>query len=154
NLVDELHVERRDDRLLFHVAEERDLLLHVLRNRTLAPAKKNVGLNADLPQLLDRVLRRLGLELLAGLDVWNEREVHVDRIAAARFLQDRANGLEERQRLDGADRAADLHDDHIHAVADVANASLDLVGDVRNHLDGLAEIIAAPLFFDDPEVDA
>src|ERR1700737_3092442 len=86
NLVDEFDIERRDDRLLFDVAEERDLLLHVLRNRPLAAAKQDVGLNADLTQLLDGVLRRLRLQLLARLDVRHEGEMDVDRVAASDLL--------------------------------------------------------------------
>ena len=39
-------------------------------------------------------------------------------------------------------------------LADVADALLDLVGDVRDDLHGLAEVVAAALFLDDLEVDA
>ena len=39
-------------------------------------------------------------------------------------------------------------------VGRVADARLDLVGDVRNHLDGRAQVLAAPLLGDHRLVDA
>ena len=149
-----LDVEGGDHRFLFHIAEEGDLFLHLFRNRTLAATEQDVRLDADLAKLFHRVLRRLGLQLLAGLDVGDQREMHVDGVAASDLLPELADRFQERQRLDIAHRAADLHDDHVHAIADVADALLDLVCDVGDHLHGLAEIIAATLLFDDLQIDA
>src|SRR5256714_1622392 len=154
HLVDELDVERGDDRLLLDVAEEGDLLLHVLGDGALAAAEEDVGLDADLAQLLHGVLRRLRLHLVRGFDVGNERDVDVEGVAAADFLAELADGLEEGERLDVADGAADLDDDDVDALADLADALLDLVGDVGDDLHGLAEVVAAALFLDDLEVDA
>ena len=55
-----------------------------------------------------------------------------------------AQRLEERQRLDVADRAADLGDDdvHVRGLGDQLDPVLDLVGDVRDHLDGAAQVVA------------
>ena len=64
-----------------------------------------------------------------------------------------ADRLEERQRLDVADGAADLDDEHVLALGAVEDARLDLVGDVRNHLHGAAQVLAAPLLLDDGLVD-
>ena len=83
----------------------------------------------------------------------HEREVHVDRVAAAHVLAELADRLEEGQRLDVADRAADLHEDDVVVARDAADAVLDLVRDVRNDLDGLAEVVAAALLLDDREID-
>src|ERR1051325_3023362 len=153
HLVDELHVERGDHRVVLHVAEERDLLLHVLRDGVLGTAEEDVRLDADLAQFLHGVLRRLRLQLLARLDVGDEREVDVDRVAAADFEAELAEGFQEGERLDVAHRAADLDDDDGHAFRDVANALLDLVRDVGDDLHRLAEVVAAALFLDDAEVD-
>jgi hypothetical protein len=67
-----------------------------------------------------------------------------------------ADRLEEGQRLDVADRAADLDDDHVgSAVArDAPDPLLDLVRDVRDDLDRAAEVVAAALLGDDRLVDA
>ena len=61
-----------------------------------------------------------------------------------------ADRLEKRQPFDVARRAADFSDDDVHffRIGDLADARLDLVGDMRNHLDSLAEIIAAPFLQD------
>ncbi len=79
----------------------------------------------------------------------------VEHVAAADVLAHLADGLEEGQRLDIADRAADLDDDHVGAAVagHALDALLDLVGDVRDDLDGAAEIVAAPLLGDDRLVD-
>ena len=58
------------------------------------------------------------------------------------------------QRLDVADRAADLDDGDVDALGRVADARLDLVGDVRDDLHRRAEVLAAPLLRDDALVDA
>ena len=69
-----------------------------------------------------------------------------------RELPDR---LQERQRLDVAHRAADLRDDDVDvlALAHELDAVLDLVRDVRDDLDGAAEVVAAALLADDRVVD-
>ena len=65
-----------------------------------------------------------------------------------------ADGLDEGDDLDVADRAADLHDDHVDVLgAEGADALLDLVGDVRDDLDGLPQIVAPALLGDDRRVD-
>ena len=80
--------------------------------------------------------------------------MHVDRVAAAGFPPELADGLEEGQRLDVADRAADLDEDDVGVGADAADRLLDLVGDVGNDLHGLAEVVAPPLPLDHRRVDA
>ncbi len=75
-------------------------------------------------------------------------------LAARQFLAQLADGLEERQALDIADRAADL-DQHEIGIAGVGQDELlDLVGNVRHHLNSRAQVVAPPLLFDDVGVDA
>jgi len=70
-----------------------------------------------------------------------------------RVLADR---LEERQRLDVADGATDLgdHDVDVGRLGDQRDPLLDLVGDVRDHLNGGAKVVAASLAADHGVVDA
>ena len=65
----------------------------------------------------------------------------VEDVRSSDVLAHLADGLEEGEALDVADRPADLDDDHVRiAVAgDPTDALLDLVGDVRDDLDGAAE---------------
>jgi hypothetical protein len=154
HLVDGGPVGGGDDRLGRDVAEQGDLLAHLAVERHLAAAQQHVGLDADLAQLLDAVLRRLGLHLARRLDVRQQRDVHEQHVTAMLELE-LAHRLEERQRLDVADRAADLDDVHVGAgqLAQSQDALLDLVGDVRDHLYGAAEVVAAALAREDRVVD-
>ena len=125
-----------------------------LREEAVGAAEQDVGLNSDAEQLLHRMLRGLGLQLAGGGDVRHQRDVDEQRVLAAQFLAHLADGFDERQRLDVAHRAADLDDGQVHILRDLLHRALDFVGDVRNDLHGLAEIVAAALFGDDGFVDA
>ena len=154
NLVDRLDVARGDDGRRVDVAEEADLLLHLRADETLAAAQQDVGLNAERAQFLDAVLGGLGLELLRGGDPGDQRDMHEDAVLTALLVADLANGFEE-----GSDSMSPTvppisHDHHVHAVDHFAHAGLDFVGDVRDHLHGLAEVIAAAFALDDLLVDA
>ena len=73
--------------------------------------------------------------------------MHVEDVVAPDVLAELPDRLEEGQDLDVADGAADLGDHDVDVVVggEGEDAVLDLVGDVRDHLDGLAEI-RAPAF--------
>ena len=97
-----------------------------------------------------------------GREVGHQRDVQEEHVVAAHVVAHLAGRLEERQRLDVADGAADLGDDDVRRVGprDAGAAGrlrphplLDLVGDVRDDLDGVAEVLPAPLLGDDLVVD-
>ena len=73
-------------------------------------------MDTDAPELVDGVLRGLRLQLAGRVDEWDERDVDVEDVLGACLAAELADRLEERQRLDVADRAADLAD-HDVAVA-------------------------------------
>ena len=75
--------------------------------------------------------------------------MNVDRMIARQIVLDLADRLEERQALDVANGAADLAQHEVELVIAVEDEVLDRVGDVRDHLDGGAEIVAAPLLGQD-----
>ena len=104
-------------------------------------------------QVADAVLGRLGLELAGRADVGHQRQVDVERVLLADVLAELADRLEERQALDVADGAADLDDHDVDVAGDGPDAVLDLVGDVRDDLDGPAEVVAAALLLDHRLVD-
>ena len=105
-------------------------------------------------QFLDRMLGRLGLQFAGRRDVRHQRQMDVDRVVARQVVAELADRLQERHRLDVADRAADLAQHEIVIVIAVEDEILDLVGDVRNDLHGRAEIVAAAFALDDVLVDA
>ena len=86
--------------------------------------------------------------------IGHQREMDVDRVLARQFVAKLADRFEERQALDVADRAADLAQHEIEAVVALADEILDRIGDVRNDLDGGAEIVAAPLLGENFLIDA
>ena len=110
-------------------------------------ADDDVRVDTDAAQLVDRVLRRLRLQLAGRLDERHERHVQVEDVLLADLAPELADRLEERQRLDVADGAADLGDDDVGGLGGgaAADARLDLVRDVRDHLHGGAEEVALAL---------
>src|SRR5437773_150621 len=110
-------------------------------------------LDADLAQLLDRMLRRLGLDLARRGDVGHQRQVDVADVVAPELEADLPDRLEERQRLDVAHRTADLDNRYVGLAGAAFDVRLDLVGDVRDDLDGAAKVVAAALLLDHRLID-
>ena len=153
DLVDARRIDGGDHRLHGDVAQLGDLALQPLVDRHVAAADDHVGLDTAAAQLGHRVLGGFGL-LLAGDQVGHQGEVHVADVLPADVAAELADGLDEGDDLDVAHRAADLHDDDVDVViGQLAHPLLDLVGDVRDDLDGAAEEVAPPLLLDDRAVD-
>ena len=80
--------------------------------------------------------------------------MHVEDVVAADVLAELPDRLEEREDLDVADGAADLGDHDVDVVGgEREDPLLDLVGDVRDHLHGLAEVRAPALLGEHRLVD-
>ena len=152
-LVDRAQILRGNHRLGTHVAEQRQLGAFLFRDRPLGPADQDIGGDADRAQFLDAVLGRLGLQLAAGLHIGQQGQVHEDALPARLVLAELADRLEKRQPFDIADGAADLTEHEIDLVLAGADEILDLVGDVGDHLDGLAQVIAAAFLFQHVGID-
>ena len=80
--------------------------------------------------------------------------MHQNALTARAFMGELADCLEKGQALDIADRAADLAQHEIDLVLADGQEVLDLVGDMRNDLNGLAQIFAAPFLFQHVGIDA
>src|SRR5688572_24870677 len=96
HVIDALHIERLDDGGRPYITEKRDLAPLIHRNLAIGAAQENVGLDADRAQFLDRMLRRLGLELARGRDIGQKGQVDEDRLAARQLVAQLADSLEER----------------------------------------------------------
>ena len=96
------------------------------------------------------MLSRLSLQLTGSLEVRHVSEVNIDGVAS-HLPAELTNSLKERSTLDVADSTADLRDDEVVLAlsAEILNAALNLVGDMRHNLNGLAEIVASALLVDD-----
>ncbi len=152
--IDVVDVARLDHGGFADVAEQAELAPLFLRNLAVGAAQQDIRLDADRTQFLDRMLGRFGLELAGTGNERQQRQVDVDGVVARQVVLDLTDRLEERQALDVADGAADLAQHEIIRVIAVEDEILDRVGDVRNHLDGGAEIVAAPLLGEDVLIDA
>ena len=85
---------------------------------------EDLGLDAEAGQFAHGVLGRLGLQLAGGGDIGHQRDVDRDAqrrpARRAELVPELADRLDERQRFDVADRAADLAEDEIAVVLDSA----------------------------------
>src|SRR5690606_27886268 len=156
DVVDAGQVDGVDDAFDVDVAHQRDLVAVARADRPVAAQHEGVGLDAHLAQGGHRVLGRLGLLLAGGTHERHERDVDEEDVAAAQLMAQLPRRFEEGLRLDVADRAADLGDDHVGAGflgRLQAHAALDLVGDVRDDLHRVAEVFAPPLARDHLRVD-
>ena len=83
--------------------------------------------------------------LARRLEIGHQRDVDVQAVFLPDLAADLADRLEKRLALNVADGAADFGDDHVRVrlFADRIDKALDLVGDVRDHLHGFAQIFTA-----------
>ncbi len=91
------------------------------------------------------MLGRLGLGFASGGDVRHQREVHQHGALGTDFDTQLANRLQERLGLDVAHGTADFDQRHIGIACTLDDAALDLVGNMRNHLDGRTQVVTTAL---------
>ena len=158
NVVDRRCVGCRDHAVDVDVAHQRDLVLQRFWHVAVATQDQRVRRDADAAQCGDGVLRRLGLELARRREVRHQGDVQEEDVVTAHFVADLAGGLEEGQGFDVADGATDLGDHHVGAVSvgvrlrHRQDAALDLVGDVRDHLNGVTQVFTAPFLGDNRRI--
>ena len=147
-------VELLDDAAPGDVAEGGELAQVLGLQAALGAADQEVGLDADVAQDADGLLRGLGLELLGGLEVRDVGQVDEGDVAGLGGHPELPRGLEEGKALDVAGGAADLGDGDVHVrPMEGAHGALDLVGDVGDDLDGRAQVAALALAGDHRAVD-
>ena len=154
-LVEAGHGQVLDDALRLHVAEGADLAADVAAHAAVGTQDDDVGVDAHALQLLDGVLCRLRFVLVRAGDVGHQHDVDVAAVVAALLQAHLTDGLQEGLALDVAGGAADLGDDHIGlgGGGQVVDVALDLVGDVGDDLDGLAQVCALALLVQHVPVD-
>ena len=149
NVIDRRCVGCGDHTVDIDIAHQRDLLFERLGNIAIAPQDQRIRCDADIAQGGDRMLGGFGLQLPRRRQIRNQRDVQEKAVLPAHLVAHLAGGLQERLGFDIADGAADLGDDHIGPVSisvrlgHLQDAGLDLISDMRDHLHGVAQILAA-----------
>ena len=143
-----------DAALRAHVAEHGDLFADAVGHGRVHARHDNIGENAHALQFLDGMLGGLTLEFARTGDIGYERDVDEATVLPAHLARDLTNCLQKRLGLDITRRAADLGDDDIgvRRLSDLVDEGLDLVGDVRNDLHRLPEVLAVALLVEDVPV--
>ena len=108
--VDVAHIHGGKHGVLVHIAEQGDFGAEVGGDGLFAAAEDDVRLDADRTELLDAVLRGLGLVFSGGTEIGHERQMDVQAIVAAQFGAELADGFKEGEAFDIAHRAADFDD--------------------------------------------
>ena len=140
------------------VAEESDLGAFAFGNVAFGAAKQEIGVHTLFSELLHGVLRGLGFEFPGSGHIRAQRQMHKAGVAAAHTETHLAHRFNERQRLNVAHRAADFHNGDVTLSAagifgSALDEFLDFVGDVGNHLNGLAEVFAAAFLLKNALID-
>ena len=131
----------------FHIAEQRDFPADVIRERMFGAADYHVRLYASLLEHLHRVLRRLGLQLLGRIQERHQREMYAHTVLFRKFPLELAHGLYEGLGFHISHGASYFSEDYVvlSALSQEGHPPLYLVSDVRDNLDGLAEVCAFAL---------
>ena len=154
-LVEAGHGQVLDDAFGLDVAEGADLAADVAAHAAVGTEDDDIRVDAHALQLLDGMLRGLRFILVRAGDVGHQNHVDVAAVVAALLQTHLTDGLKEGLALDVAGGAADLGDDHIRfgGGSQIVDIALDLVGDVGDDLDGLAEVSALTLLVQHVPVD-
>ena len=143
-LIDCLDVEIGKDVIGGNVTEERDLVHDALGDGVFGAADDDVRLKSHGLKRLDGHLRRLRLQLLAGLEIRDERDHDDAAVIDADFIAELPDGFKERLGFNIADRSSDFNDGDFRLIGLVIpmEFAFDRVGDVRDDLDSASAIIA------------
>ena len=128
------------------IAEHGDLSEDLLLQRFVAAQDDDVRADPHPLQFLDRVLGRLGLVLVAAPQEGHQRHMDIADVLFPLLQAHLPRCLKKRLTLDVAGGAADLRDHNIgvRLLADGVDKLLDLLGDVRDYLHGLTQVLSTP----------
>ena len=153
NFINAFNILGRDDRFRINIAKQGDLVLDFPRQQAIGAAEQNVRLNTDLPQFSDRMLCGLGLQLTRSLHKGDQRQMNEDGVFLTDLIAHLTNRFKKGEAFNIPHRAPDLHDDYIQVITQLLDGGLDFVGNVRNDLNRLAQIVPPPLFLNNGLID-
>ena len=149
HIIDTFGIDALDHGVRRHVAELGNLLAHRRRNVMLGAEHQHIGLDAELLQLLHRMLCRLGFQLLGCVDIGHIGEMQAEAVVFE-FPAQLTHSFKEGERLDVTYHTAYLGDDKVEVacLAQSHDIALDLIGDMWDDLHRLAKIVAAAFLLD------
>ena len=155
HLVNAGQVLALNDRLHLDIAEMCHFCTEFVTQRMLCTEHQDLWLDAKTLQLLHAHLGGLRLQLTCCCQKRHVGKVYIQCARRTQLPPELADGLQERLTLNVADSASYLGNDKVKGLlcGIEENAPLDFIRDVRHYLDGLSQIVAAPLTLDDTQVD-
>ena len=149
-----------DDSGDIHITEGGDLALGGKRDRQGASADDQISFETEFTQCFHGVLRRFRLEVTHRV-CRKKGYVNKNKIAVAVLPVHLTDRLKERHTFNITDRSSYLDNTDLRVVAVLVGPAFcgmfdsvfDLVGDVRNNLNGRSKIIAVALFLNNRGVD-
>ena len=154
HLVDVADIHPQNDRRLPDIAEQSDFSALFIGQRMFGAAQQNIRLDPHRLQFLDRMLGGFGFQLTRRSDVGQQCDMEKTGQLAAKFIAKLANGLKKGQGFDVTNGAADLAEDEILIIVIRFDKFLDRIGDMRDHLNGGAEIITTAFLGQNIGIDA
>ena len=167
NLINAVRIQILKNMAARDIAEQRNLILQILRHLHLGAADNHVRTNSHLLKRLHAHLRRLRLHLGRAVQIRNQRHMNHAGVAISLLLLELTDGFKERLGLNVADRSADLNDGNRHILRPdfrirslfllrlfrrigllCIESGLNLVGDMRNHLNGSSAVISVAFLID------
>ena len=171
NLINAVRIQILKDMAARDIAEQRNLILQILRHLHLGTADNDIGTDSHLLKRLHAHLGGFGLHFCGTVQVGNQRHMDHAGIVGPLLLLELTDGFKERLGLNVADRSADLNDGNRHILRTdfhirslfllrlfcrigllCIESGLNLVGDMRNHLNGSSAVISMSFLIDDGPV--
>ena len=133
-----------NDCLCINVTHVRNLALESGAQWLFTSTHDDVGLNTTRAKFGNTVLSGLCLLLAAWSNERHQCDMEITHVVTASFITELANCLEERQDFNVTDGSAHFRDHYICVFCgNTANTTFDFVGDVRDDLHCLSQIITA-----------
>ena len=149
------HIQILQNTAAGNVTEQSDFILNALAERNFAAADDDIGLDSHSLKLLNAGLGGFGFQFLGGAQIGNQGDVDQNRIFMSDLSLKLADGFQKRLAFDISYGAAHFDDgDPCFIVGKIAvETALDLVGDVRDDLNGTAAVISAPFLLENGPVN-
>ncbi len=153
DLVNAIHILSGNDLFRSDVAEQGNLFFNLASDLFFGPAYEDVRLDTDFPEGLHAVLCGFCFHFARGLDKRKQGKMDVEHVLRPQIGPQLAYGLKEGKAFDISDSASHLDNGHIDPISQVPNLVLNLVGNVRDHLNCCTEIFSSSFLLYDRVVN-